>query len=89
MLPSKKKAGLQRVRTKSAKKKLRKMSGKERAFKKDTNHSIANKIKAKDTSRAIAIEDLTNIRARVTVRREPFFMHEREHPRVQDSYDKN
>ena len=67
---SRQRASLQRIGTKSAKRKLRKISGKERRFKKDTNHCIANDIisKAKGTARAIALEDLTNIRSRVTVR---------------------
>jgi putative transposase len=46
------------------------LSGKERRFKKDTNHIISKKIvsKSKGTARAIVIEDLTNIRTRVTVK---------------------
>jgi IS605 OrfB family transposase len=61
---------LQRVGTRSAKRKLKKISGKERRFKKDVNHVITKKIvsKAKGTARAIGIEDLTNIRTRVTVK---------------------
>ncbi len=63
------KAKLQRVGTHSAKKHLKKISGKERRFKKDTNHCIAKVIVqiAKDTNRAIAIEDLTGIRTNSTV----------------------
>ena len=63
---------LQHIGTKSAKRRLKKLSGKERGFKKDTNHCISKQIisKAKDTQRAIAIEDLKNIRSRVTVRHE-------------------
>lgn len=63
------KAVLQKVGTYSAKKHLKKISGKERRFKKDTNHCISKEIVqiAKDTNRAIAIEDLTGIRENVTV----------------------
>ncbi len=64
-------AKLQAKGTRSAKRKLKRLSGKERRFAKDTNHSISKKLvaKAKDTSRAIALEDLEGIRSRVTVRR--------------------
>ncbi len=64
-------AKLQSKGTRSAKRKLRQLSGKERRFAKDTNHCISKKLvaKAKDTNRAIALEDLRGIRARVTVRR--------------------
>lgn len=62
---NKQRATLQRVGTRSAKRKLKKISGKERRFKKDTNHVISKNIvsKAKGTTRAIGIEDLTNIRS--------------------------
>ena len=62
---------LQHVGTKSAKRKLKRLSGKERRFKKDADHVISNHIisKAKGTTRAIAIEDLKYIRSRVTVGR--------------------
>jgi putative transposase len=65
-------ADLQHVGTRSAKRKLKKLSGKERRFKKDVNHCTTNQIisKAKGTLRAIAIENLKGIRSRVTVRRE-------------------
>lgn len=61
---------LQKVGTRSAKRKLKKVSGRERRFKKDTNHMISKAIvsKAKGTNRAIGIEDLKNIRSRTTVR---------------------
>jgi putative transposase len=68
---SKLRSDLQRVGSRSAKRKLKKLSGKERRFKKDTNHVISNLIisKAKGTTRAIGIEDLKYIRSRVTVGR--------------------
>ena len=63
-------SSLQKTGTRSAKKKLKKMSGKERRFKRDVNHQISKAIvsKAKGTTRAIAMEDLRAIRSRVTVR---------------------
>jgi IS605 OrfB family transposase len=64
-------AKLQAKGTRSAKRKLKRLSGKERRFAKDTNHRISKQIvaKAKGTKRAIALEDLSGIRQRVTVRR--------------------
>jgi putative transposase len=62
---------LQHVGTKSAKRKLRKLSDKERRFfKKDVNHVISKNIveKAKGTTRGIGLEDLKNIYSRVTVK---------------------
>jgi putative transposase len=62
---------LQHVGTKSAKRKLRKLPGKERRFfKKDVNHVISKNIveKAKGTTRGIGLEDLKNIHSRVTVK---------------------
>jgi putative transposase len=55
----------------SAKRHLRKLAGKQRRFQKNTNHRIAKQLvqKAKDTKRAIALEDLRHIRTRTTVRR--------------------
>jgi IS605 OrfB family transposase len=64
-------AGLQRAGTKSAKRHLRKLRGRERGFHAHTNHVLSKQIvrKAKDTDRGIALEDLSGIRDRVTVRR--------------------
>jgi putative transposase len=63
---------LQRLGTRSARRKLKKVSGRERRFKKDTNHVISKRIvsKAKGTTRAIALEELKGIRSRATVRHE-------------------
>jgi putative transposase len=60
---------LQRKGTRGAKKKLKKMSGKEARFRKHENHCIAKKIvdTARDTGRGIAREDLTGIRDRLPV----------------------
>lgn len=62
---------LQRKQTRSATRKLKQLSGKQSRFQRDTNHVISKRVvrKAKDTTRAIAIEDLKGIRERVTVRR--------------------
>ena len=61
---------LQKVNTKNSKRALKKLSGKEARFKRDVNHVISKIIvsKAKGTTRAIALEDLSGIRARATVR---------------------
>jgi putative transposase len=64
-------SSLQKRGTRSAKRKLKKMSGRERRFKRDVNHQISKAIvsKAKGTTRAIAMEDLKHIRSRVTVQK--------------------
>jgi putative transposase len=61
---------LQRKGTKGARKKLRRMSGKEARFRRHENHRISKAIvgKAKGTDRGIALEDLKGIRGRVTAR---------------------
>ena len=63
---------LQQVGTKNAKRRLRTNAGRERRFQKDTNHGISKALvhKAVVARKAIALEDLTGIRERVTVRRE-------------------
>jgi len=57
------KATLQSVGTKSAKRHLKKLSGKERRFRSSVNHIISKQIvsKAKDTHRQIALENLGGI----------------------------
>jgi putative transposase len=64
---------LQKRGTKSAKRHLKKLSGREARFKKNTNHIISKRIaqKAKQQKQALAIEDLRHIRTRTerTVRR--------------------
>lgn len=66
------KAELQRVGSKSSKRKLRRISGREARFKRYTNHVISKELVAiaEGTKRAIALEDLKGIRSRTTVRRE-------------------
>jgi IS605 OrfB family transposase len=61
---------LQRKGTKGAKKKLRRMAGKEARFRRHENHRISKAIveKAKGTGRGIALEDLKGIRERVTAK---------------------
>lgn len=55
---------LQKKQTKSAKRKLKKLSGKQARFQKHTNHVISKRLveKAQYTQRAIALEDLSGIR---------------------------
>ena len=62
---------LQAKGTKSAKRLLVKRSLKESRFAKQENHRIAKELvrRAKDTCRGIALEDLSGIRMRVTVRK--------------------
>jgi len=63
------KARLQSKGTKSAKRHLKKLSGRTARFSRDVNHCISKHIvtKAKDTLRSISLEDLQGIRSRVTV----------------------
>jgi len=72
-------AKLQKKRTKSAMRLLKKRSGRERRFVRDTNHSISKAIvsTAKGTSRGIALENLTHIRSRAkgTVKRQRRVLH--------------
>lgn len=62
---------LQRKGTKATRRRLKKLSGRERRFATWVNHNISKSIvaKAKDTARGIALEDLTYIRKRVTARK--------------------
>lgn len=64
-------AKLQSKGTKSAKRLLKKRSGRERRFMNDVNHCISKQlaVKAQDTQRGIAFENLKGIRERVTVRK--------------------
>jgi IS605 OrfB family transposase len=61
---------LQRRGTKGAKKALRRLAGREARFRRHTNHWISKALvmRAKDTARGMALEDLTHIRTRTTVR---------------------
>jgi IS605 OrfB family transposase len=65
------KAMLQRVGTESAKRHLRKLSGREARFKRQVSHKISKELVAvaKGTMRALALEDLRGVSSRVTVRR--------------------
>jgi IS605 OrfB family transposase len=64
-------AKLQRKGTKSSRRRLKRLSGKERRLATDVNHCISKQLaqSAKDTGRGLALEDLTGIRDRVTARR--------------------
>lgn len=62
---------LQKKQTHAARRKLKKLSGKERRFATWVNHNVSKVIvaKAKGTERGIAVEELGGIRDRVTVRK--------------------
>jgi len=62
---------IQRKQTKSAKRKLKQLSGKQSRFQKNENHVISKRLveKAKGTDRAISLEDLSGIRERITVKK--------------------
>lgn len=62
---------LQKKGTRSAKRKLKSLSGKEGRFARDVNHCTSKSIvaMAQDTGKGIALEDLTHIRTRITARR--------------------
>lgn len=63
---------LQQANTRRARWRLRKNARREARFQRDVNHCISKKLvkKARTSRKALAIEDLTHIRKRVTVRRE-------------------
>ena len=63
---------LQKVNTKNAKRRLRQMRHRESRFQSDVNHCISKQLvqKAAVSCKAIALEDLSGIRERVTVRHE-------------------
>ena len=67
---SEQKSGLQQRGTKAAKRKLKKLSGKQRRFQTHSNHCISKAIvlEAKRSGRAISLEDLKGIRSRVKAR---------------------
>ena len=62
---------LQQKGSKSAKRRLKKLSGKEHRFASDVNHCISKSIveKAERTERGIALEQLTGIRSRIRARK--------------------
>jgi putative transposase len=64
-------AKLQAKQSRSAKRRLRKLSGKERRFAKHVNHVISKQIvaAAERTGRGISVEDLTGIRDRIRATR--------------------
>lgn len=63
-------AALQKVGTKSAKRHLKRLSGRQRRFQTDTNHVLSKRLvaKAERTTRTLALEDLKGIRSRARVR---------------------
>lgn len=62
---------LQKKQTRSSKRKLQTIRGKQSRIQRDINHCISKQVvtKAKDTLRGIALEELGGIRERITVRR--------------------
>jgi len=64
-------AGLQKCGSRGAKRRLKKLSGKEARFRKHENHRISKEIvaNAERSRRGIGLEDLTHIRKRTKVRR--------------------
>jgi putative transposase len=67
---ARRRAALQSVGTKAAKRRLRQLSGRQRRFQTNTNHCISKRLvaKAERTKRAIAVEELTGIRKRARAR---------------------
>lgn len=63
---------LQKKHTRSAKRRLKRLSGKESRFATNTNHVISKELVelAERTKRAIALEDLTGVRSRVRAKRQ-------------------
>ncbi|EQD30822.1 transposase, IS605 OrfB family, partial [mine drainage metagenome] len=61
---------LQKRGTRSAKRRLKKISGKEKRFQRSVNHDISKEIvaEAKGTGRGVALEDLCNINQKTVVR---------------------
>lgn len=68
---ARRRAGLQRKGTKAAKRRLKKLSGRQARFQRHTNHVIAKALvsAAERTARGLGLEELKGIRKRVTVRR--------------------
>lgn len=66
----KRRRGLQKCGTKGAKRRLRKLSGKQARFQQHTNHVISKALvlDAERTGRGLALENLKGIRGRVTAR---------------------
>jgi putative transposase len=66
----KRRSGLQKLGTKGAKRRLRKLAGRQARFQKHQNHCISKAVvmDAERTSRGIALEELKGIRQRVTAR---------------------
>ena len=65
-------SSLQKCGTPSAKRRLKKVAGKEALFRKDINHCISKELVAvaKGTNSGIVLEDLKYIRERITVRKQ-------------------
>lgn len=70
-------SSLQKCGTKSAKRRLKKVSGKEQRFRKDINHCISKALvaAAEGTASGLVLEDLTHIRSQITVRKQQRVRH--------------
>lgn len=68
---ARRRATLQKISTRSAKRKLKKMSGRQRRYQADVNHCVSKQLvsKAQCTNRTIAIEELKGLRSRTKVRK--------------------
>lgn len=68
---AKRRGEIQKIGTRSGHRKLKKLSGKQSRYQKDVNHQISKELvsKAKDTNRAIALENLKGIGKRTTFRK--------------------
>lgn len=68
---ARRRAGLQKLGTKAAKRRLKALSGRQRRFQRHVNHCIAKALvtAAERTGRGIVLEDLKHIRRRVTAPR--------------------
>jgi len=65
------KAKLQKRGTKSAKRHLKQLSGREKQYRRNVNHCISKKLvaKAKDAGRMLVLENLKGVRNQTTVRK--------------------
>lgn len=68
---------LQAKGTRSAKRHLKKLSGKEQRFQQDVNHKLSKRLvhEASESGRGLVIEDLTHIRKRTKVRKKQRYRH--------------
>lgn len=70
-------SSLQKCGTKSAKRRLKQIAGREQRFRRDVNHCISKALvtAAEGTASGIVLEDLTHIRSQITVRKQQRVRH--------------